>query len=173
MPKVHFVKKARKSNKRLGIVRGLPYWWWTGPKPRVHGKRGRRIVSLTPPRPSQVTSNAFMRTVLSLKESVEDAASKSSSAVIESMRSAAEELRTLAEEQASSLENMPDSLQESPTAELLWDREERCMDVADQLESAADEVEALGDEGDGKGDGEMPNDADELERIVSSINWEF
>lgn len=89
MPKVHYVAKARKHNKRYGIKKGQPYWWW---KRRAPGQvAGWKVVSLSPPRPSQLAGSPFMQQVLSLQEGLGCSA--------ESAREAAEALRELAEEQ--------------------------------------------------------------------------
>ena len=65
MPQVHFVKKARKTNKTLGIKKGDSYYWW---KFRYGGKH----VSTKHPRPSQLTQSDFLGTALGLQESIDD-----------------------------------------------------------------------------------------------------
>lgn len=163
MPKVHFVSKARKTKKRYGIRKGLPYWWW---KMRRPGQvAGYRVVSLNPPKPSQLVGSPFMKAVLRIREAVEDIQYN----LPASMREAAEELRELGEEQEEKYNNMPESLQGSPTGVLLCERMNQCEQTADELESAAEEIESLETDKEDE-DGLASVDP---RSIYGSVSWDF
>lgn len=132
MPRVHHVLHARKAQKEAGIKKGDAYYWW---KFRFGGKH----VSLTRPKPSQLTQSEYLSTLLSLEETGWAGDTKEDAA--QSFRDAAQEIRDLGQEQSDKRDNMPDSLQDSDTGQLLSDRADRCEAIADELESAADEVE--------------------------------
>lgn len=141
MPKVHFVKKARKANKALGIKKGQSYWWW---KNRLPGSAsGVKRVSFSPPKPSQVAGNPFTSQVLSLGERLEELVADESLA--DEIVGIASDVRQLADEQQEKYDNMPESLQSGPTGELLKEREEALNAWADELESieVGEEVEQL------------------------------
>lgn len=59
MPRVHFVKKARRKHGE--IKKGESYYWWKF-------RRGGKRTSKTPPKPSQLTQSEFWGTVLAMSE---------------------------------------------------------------------------------------------------------
>lgn len=125
MPKVTHVKAAKKDNPVAKT--GEPYYWW---KFRFGGKHYSR----TRPRQSQLTQSAYLGSVYSIIEQIEDAELNSVEdfeALVESVRGDMEALR---DETQSSLDNMPDSLQESPTGQLLQER----IDALENIDSEMD-----------------------------------
>ena len=64
MPRLHYVKKARKDNP--AVKAGEPYYWWK------HAWSAKQY-SKTRPRPSQLTQSEFMSEYLSMGEDFEDA----------------------------------------------------------------------------------------------------
>jgi hypothetical protein len=184
MPRVHFVKKARKTKRRYGIKKGKPYYWWRRRRPGA--KCGYTCYSVTPPKPSQLTGSEFLSTVYGIQEGLEEMAVDSKEAAEEfaqALRDAAEELRNLGSEQEEKAGNMPESLQESPTAELLRERATACEDMADKLETAAGEVDEhtadwqdpdeSEDEDKEEDDEELevPNSRDEVEGIRDGLDF--
>lgn len=128
MPRVTFVKSARKDNPVA--KKGESYYWW---KFRYGGKR----YSLTRPRPSQLTQSAYYGTVRSLIEQVEDAGTPEDNDALTGLRDEIkDELGSLLDETQGSLDNMPDQLQYSPTGELLQER-------IDAIEYAMGEIENI------------------------------
>lgn len=108
MPRVHFVKKARKDNPAVNA--GESYWWW---KFRFAGKR----YSKTRPRRSQLTQSSFLSTLYDLEDALPD---EMTEAEAEELTVALEDL---SEECWNSLNNMPEHLQDtSSSGELLQDR---------------------------------------------------
>jgi len=138
MPRVHFVKKARKDNP--AAKRGEPYYWW---KFRYGGKR----YSKKAPRSSQLTQSTYYSTVRSLCEQIEDSQPDDSDAVIGLRDEIVSELENLRDETQSSLDNMPDSLQYSPTGELLQERVDAIENAISEIENI-DEYEDAPDESD-------------------------
>lgn len=125
MPRVHFVKKARKDNPVAKA--GEPYYWW---KFRFGGKHYSR----TPPRQSQLTQSAYFSTIYSIQEQIEDASPENAEefeSMVDDFRSQVSDLK---DETQSSFNNMPESLQYSPTGELLQER----IDALDNAEMEMD-----------------------------------
>lgn len=167
MAKVHHVKKARKTKRKHGIVKGQPYWWL---KRRAPGQReGRKVYFTKPPRPSQVEGNPFLAAVLALQEGIDDAGEEG---LADAMRQAASEMWQLADEQDEKADNMPDALQDSETAQMLRDRAESCREIAEELEQAADEVEALLSENCEPEDGAEGDNRDPKE-IAGAVSWDI
>lgn len=139
MPRVHFVKKARKANKEAGIEKGDSYYWW---KFRYGGKR----VSKTRPQQSQLTQSGFLSAMYGLQEeyallsadNLEDAESTA-----ERLGEMASEVRELGEECSSKADNMECSFSGgSPTIDMLRERADACEMIADELESEQGELES-------------------------------
>lgn len=177
MPRVTFVKKARKANKDAGIEKGDSYYWW---KFRV-GRSSIKRISLTRPRQSQLTLSEFLSGMYACQEAIEDAASACSDAegmqaladALNDAKSSVEELRSDCEEKAGNLENVfPNGC---PSLETLTARIEQCEAIADCLDTAASEAESKAqdqDEPDAKDD-EKIDWADEAQSIIDDISWEF
>lgn len=123
MPRVHYVKKARKDNPVA--QKGEPYYWW---KFRYGGKR----YSKTYPKASQLTQSDFLRWLYDWQEQTID--------TWDALQDMIEEFTERREECEESLENMPDSLRESSASgELLQLR-------VDMLEEWVGELEGLDEE---------------------------
>lgn len=126
MPRVHFVKKARKDIDGSDIKKGESYYWW---KFRYGGKH----VSRTPPKASQLTQSDYLAQIYDIEDEI---ASLSAS---EDLKDTAEDLasrfRDLASECEDKLNNMPESLQQGSTGELLQERADACNSAADEFEA--------------------------------------
>lgn len=140
MPKVNFVKKARKANSDHGIKKGESYYWW---KFRFGGKR----VSKTPPRRSQLTQSEYYGAMFDAEDVVEDAIAlfiKDGDA--DSLRGAIEEARNVVDEQMNECDDKASNLENAfpngcPTLELLQQRRDACENISSCLDSAEGEVE--------------------------------
>lgn len=123
MPRVNFVKKARKDNSL--VKKGESYYWWKF-------RRGGKHLSKTYPKQSQLTQSEFLGELYSLQEEIDElVADESLASAVEDL---AERFRTLGEEQSDKRDNMPEGLQDSPTGELLQTRADRCEEIASDLE---------------------------------------
>lgn len=125
MPRVNFVKKARKAYPHAGIKAGDQYYWWKfryGPKHR----------SLTKPTPQQLTQSEFWIRVYDLQERIQGL--EWSEGIEDQVEEIVEELREFADEQEEKLNNMPDSLQEGDVGQMLQERYEGISEWADELE---------------------------------------
>jgi hypothetical protein len=132
VPRVHYVKSARKDNPVC--KKGESYYWW---KFRYGGKR----YSLKPPRPSQLTNSPYYGGIRSLVEQIEDTTVTDSdqlNALKEEVRDRLEELQSECQD---SLDNMPDALQYSPTGELLQERVDACDSAMSDLDSIEEEFD--------------------------------
>jgi len=137
MPRVTYVKKARKDNPVA--KKGEPYYWW-------QFAYSSKSYSRTRPRASQLTRSEFLSTIYSVCEEIEDAGEDDFEetddvvSFIDDLVSQVEELKDNCE---CNKDAMPESLQDSPTAELLEGRVESCDVMIDQLESAKDQDESV------------------------------
>ena len=139
MPRVHFVKNARKDYPEVGIQRGDSYYWW---KFRFGGKHKSKIR----PKPSQLTQSDFLSRIYELQERFEGLSPTMSIEDIESeVDTIIDELRELADEQSDKQSNMPDSLQYSTVGELLENRADSCNEMADELEAIDLSVDSIDD----------------------------
>jgi hypothetical protein len=127
MPRVTFVKKARKDNPVA--KRGESYYWWKF-------KFGAKHYSLTPPKRSQLTQSNFFSQMYDIEDEVlgNFAGMQSVDDLQSVVEDAADQIRALGEECQDNLYNMPESLQESPTGELLQSRIDECEGMAEELE---------------------------------------
>lgn len=167
MPRVHYVKKARKANKAAGIKKGDSYYWW---KFRYGGKQ----VSKTHPKPSQLTQSEYLSSMYSIQEGVESISGSIQDAIDE-LRSAkenVEEVMQNCEEKADNLENaFPNGC---PSLETLRERIDYCASLIDGLDEAADNLESYADEEeeeDKKEDGMSAEDR--IREALDSIDWTF
>ncbi len=127
MPRVTFVKSARKDNPVA--KKGESYYWW---KFRYGGKR----YSKTRPRQSQLTQSAYFGSLYSMQEQIEDYEVNDNDDFTSLRDEITSELDNLRDETQGSLDNMPESLTYSPTGELLQER-------VDALENAQSEIESM------------------------------
>ena len=165
MPRVHFVKKARKDNS--AVKKGESYFWWK--TRRTIGKSfvGTKHRSAKRPRPSQLTSSDFMRQLLSIQERAQDvsAGGETPSELVSTMESLsgelADELESLADEQDEKRDNMPDGLRDGPTGELLEERGYAVRDMADTLRGLDFSLDE---------DATQQEQEDHAEEIMSEVN---
>lgn len=128
MPRVTFVKKARKDNP--AVSKGESYYHW---KFRFGGKH----YSVARPRSSQLTQSAYYGAVRGMVEQIEDTGSIDNEDDLIALRdSIVEQLEGLRDETQDSRDNMPEALQDAPTGELLQER-------VDALEEAIGEIENI------------------------------
>jgi gas vesicle protein len=105
MPRVHHVKKARKSYANDGIEAGQQYWWWQfafGPK----------IRSKVPPKRSQLTRSSFLSNLWDLQDGLMNRFTDID-AIEDDKQELIDELQQMLDECQDSLDNMPEALQES------------------------------------------------------------
>lgn len=130
MPRVNYVKKARKDVPGTDIKAGEPYYWW---KFRYGGKRCSR----TRPRASQLTQSDKKSRAYAAAEALEDIKVDEDTS-LDDLKSQLEEIASeigdIAEEYRESIQNMPESLQESDTAQ-------QCEESAENLESWQADIE--------------------------------
>lgn len=162
MPRVHFVKKARKNQKAHGIKKGDSYYWWAF-------RFGPKMVSKTPPKRQQLTRSDFLISLYDLEDRIEGLqADDTLSGEVESI---IEDIRALAEEQEEKKSNMPEGLQEGDTGQLLDERKDGLESWADELEGvdlSVDEDEIRNTTVDENEDGKSTDDKEtELENKVA------
>lgn len=129
MPKVNFVKAARKAYPDYGIEKGDSYYWWKRYK-------GPKQYSKTRPSRQQLTSSEFLIQVYDLQDMVlpEFDHLVDINTVQEFIDSLVSHLEIIRDEQEDKLNNMPESLHSSPTGELLQERYELCDYAISELE---------------------------------------
>ena len=128
MPRVHFVKSARKDNPVA--KKGESYYWW-------QFYRSGKSYSKTRPRQSQLTRSAYFGTLYSLQEMIEDTEVTDNDDFTALRDEVASELDNLRDETQSSLDNMAEyNLEYSPTGELLQERVDACENAQMEVEGA-------------------------------------
>lgn len=135
MPKLNFVKKARKDNPV--VSRGESYFWWKF-------AFGAKQYSAARPARYRLTQSEFYSTLWSIEDGFE--ASDIADELADQIETFASELEELRDAQEEKRENMPESLQESTTGELLQER-------YDQLDEWVSNIEQLETEYDSENDG--------------------
>ena len=125
MARATFVKAARQDYPEAGIKKGESYWWWKF-------RHGRKQMSKTQPKPSQLTQSNFLSQLYEIQERIEGLeANDSLASEVEEIVSS---LNDLADECESNRDSMPDSLQDSDTGSMLQERADACRSAADELE---------------------------------------
>lgn len=183
MPRVHHVRKAAKTHRKLGIKKGSSYFWWYGPKPRGKG-RGVKRVSLTRPRPSQLTQSEFLSAIYGAEEQVTDAMlrvgaiddaeaegdldgdSTGSYADIfdkSGLLCILQEAKDAVDEQRSECESKVENVREKfpngcPSLEILQARIGACETISDAIDTAISEVESA-------------ETVADVEQAVDGIDW--
>lgn len=129
MPRLNFVKKARKDNPVAGVKKGESYYWASF---RVGRGSFKKFWKERPPR-SQLTLSDFLSQIYDLEdrgfsgESPEDLATERDGMV--------SDLNQLADECEDKRSNMPESLQYSPTGGLLQARVDGLQSTASEFEN--------------------------------------
>lgn len=138
MPRVHFVRSARKDNP--AVKAGESYYWW---KFRHGGKR----YSKSRPRPSQLTQSDKLSRAYALAEQVEDIdLGLGAEVATNELEDVANDARELAEEYRESGEAIRETFAESPTADECDEKADALEQWADEIEEAAQAVQATEDD---------------------------
>jgi hypothetical protein len=156
MPKVYFVKKARKANPEHDIAVGDSYYWWQ------FAFRSKSY-SKTPPKRQQLTQSDFMISVYALEDELAEVQEQ------EDAEDIASRIEELADEQEEKKSNMPEGLQEGDTGQLLEGRAESCREWAQNVESAASEYP---EKEDGQTDEEYQEAVDAWREEVQALGYE-
>lgn len=145
MPRVHFVRKARKDNPVA--KRGESYYWW---KFRYGPKR----YSKTPPKPSDLTQSQYLTVIYSCQEQFSEtpdptqmsAEGDGHEAIIDALGTAednlssiADELEELVSQYEESASNIEEHFQYSELAENLRTAGDECQTAVDDLRMLSDE----------------------------------
>ena len=127
MPRVHHVRKARKSYSNDGIEKGDSYYWW-------QFAFGRKIRSKTKPVRSQLTQSGFLSNLYDLQDGLANRFTDIY-AIADDKQNLYDELEGMKQECEDSLENMPEGLREtSSSGELLQERIDALEEWLDELE---------------------------------------
>lgn len=146
MPKVTFVKSARKANPRYGIEVGDSYYHWAF---MVGGRGGPKICSKTRPTRAQLTNSDFLKGLYDIFDEeiggVEKALNDPNvgvdfDCVADDLEQIAERLRELGGEQREKFDNMPEGLQQGDTGQMLEQRADGCEAAADEMDSAISDL---------------------------------
>lgn len=129
MPRVTFVKSARKDNPVA--KKGESYYWW---KFMQGGRGGPKRYSKERPKQSQLTQSEFWGAIYGLRESHED------TPAYDDLESSAEEIKgeleSIRDETQGKYDNLPDGLQQGQSGELLQTR-------IDSVDNAISEIEGI------------------------------
>lgn len=157
MPRIHFVKKARK--KTPVCKKGESYYWW---KNRMPGQAaGVKRYSKEAPKPSQTCGNPFYSSIYAIQEDM-DAWTAESMNDLQSLRDdCVGQIQELLDETQEKHDNMPDGLQQGPSGELLQER----VDALQQWIDALEGVDLDGDTDEELEREENETDADYDQRI--------
>lgn len=129
MPRVTFVKSARKDNPVA--KKGESYYWWAFMQ---GGRGGPKRFSKDRPKQSQLTQSEFWGAIYSLQEQHEYAPSYDDiESAIEEIKS---ELENIKDETQGKYDNMPQGLQDGDSGQLLQER-------ADTLESVISDLDGV------------------------------
>lgn len=121
MPRVHFVKRARKKNPVADV--GESYYWWKF-------RYGLKHYSKTPPRSSQLTQSPFLQGYYGIQDRLAELDGLDEETAYEII----DEIDSLSGECESSLYNMPEQFQDtSEAAGLLQERIEYLEEWADSI----------------------------------------
>jgi hypothetical protein len=174
MPRVTFVKKARKPNRLItqedidranaGIEGAASYYWW---KFRYGGTH----LSKTPPKASQLTQSEYLGQAYGIEEEIADFSCDTMDELESFVEEKIDEIRTLGEEQTDKLYNMPDQLQDSDSGQLLQSRADACEAIVSELESIDFDLDESSWE-DRKGELLEEEDLDEEALEEKRAEWE-
>lgn len=136
MAKVNFVKAAAKDYPDHGIERGTSYYWWQ------HYRQPRQV-SRTRPKPSQVASSEYERTLLSLVEQLGECDEDSWGE--EDRDSLVSELEQIRDAEQEKFDNMPEGFQQGDIGMQIEERVSTLDDWISELESIDFEEEEPSD----------------------------
>lgn len=126
MSRVHHVKAAAKDYPQAGIKKGEPYYWWKNYRQSKQRSKER-------PKPSQVASSDYARSVLSLVEGLEAWGKDPWTA--DDRDSLVSELEQIRDEEQDKLDNLPEGLQQGDTGMMLEQRVSDLDEWISELES--------------------------------------
>ena len=167
MPKVNYVKKARKDYSEAGIKRGDSYYWWKFPY-------GPKIRSATHPKRSQLTQSEFLAWYYDLQDHIADLTPEDFDQIEAERDAVVDEVDDQIGELEGRLDNMPDGLrEESDSGQLLQERIDLLTEWRDSLESAdADMYREMALDGDIYDEDADERDPDELEDEALAAFWD-
>lgn len=124
--KVHFVKKARKSNKRFGVKKGQSYWWWKF-------NYGGKIISRHDPKVSHVVRlTEHESNVQSFEERI-DSFENGDHYGEDNKDGLIENIQEYKYELEERLSNMPEQLQESHVLNEMIEQVDELLDRANDI----------------------------------------
>lgn len=124
MPRVHFVKSARKDHPG-GIKKGESYYWWKF-------RYGPRRTSKTKPRRSQLTQSGFLAELWDLEDEIAEMEEANEATIDEII----DRINSLSEQCEDSLSAMPDHLQDtSESGMMLQERIDALEEWSNELQS--------------------------------------
>lgn len=186
MPRVHRVNKARKAYKEAGIKKGDTYYWW-------EFRYGGKHRSLTPPRPSQLTSNGALSSLYAAQETGQDlicdfkneleseTGAENKPWTLEELKGKVDELVSIRDNVTSdaesardeindSLENMPEQLRESSdTGQQLQERYDAAEDWINELEGFSCDESDLDEDDPEQARQDLITKAEELEEAIDRL----
>jgi len=110
MPRVNYVKKARKPDKEYGIKKGQSYYWWKFPY-------GAKIKSKTKPRRQQLTRSGYQIALYDIEDIKNNMMPAHGADYIrDDLENIKQMVSDLQDECKKSLENMPEQLQKTSAA---------------------------------------------------------
>lgn len=143
MPKVHFVKRARKDNP--AVKAGESYYWWKN-------RHGPKRYSVEYPRPSQLVSSSKLAEYLATQEEVEDYFSQLNRHVSEwadvadaqaTLEMASNALHDTADEYRDGAAAQEEYFGETDQVTESYEKAAALDEIADQLQAAADALGQL------------------------------
>ena len=135
MPRVHTLT-ARKDYPEQGITKGDTYYKWSTRITAGKSYISRTHRSKTYPKPSQLTSSAFLGALGDLQqEGFKDITTA------DDLRAVAEQIRELGQEEQEKFDNMPEGFQQGDTGQTLEERAQNCEAWADAIDEAAEQLE--------------------------------
>lgn len=147
------------ANDKVIIPAGSNYYSWKF-------RNGQRQVSLTYPKPQQLTQSEFLINVYNIKDLIDEIIAEGAEG-LESIRdSIVEEINNLRDEVQERFDNIPENLQSAPVAELLQER-------IDALDGWSGEIENVDlsdfDEEDGDLEKWIQEKIDEIQQVEINI----
>lgn len=124
MTRVHFVQSAMKDYPEAGIKKGESYYWWCF-------FRQRKQMSKTRPKPSQVTPNETISSVLALVEDLEGCEESWSE---DDRDELVNQLESIRDEEQEKFDNLPEGFQQGQTG----------MDIEDRISTIDQWIDDLG-----------------------------
>lgn len=140
MPRVHFVKKARKDNP--AVKKGESYYHW-------QRFRSPKQYSATPPKRSQLTSSGKLAQIYDAEDAVSnvgidtsdrDCLLMSLQTVEGAIREAGESFREVGEEYTESADNLEEYFSGSQQIDDIREKADACEEAADNADNLAEEL---------------------------------